>query len=420
MQIALRKSVTVKLLLLIISLLPFSAHALSLDWPKCVQLAQENNAEIAAARAALEKARYQERAVLSAMFPDLNGSLSFSETQSREPGQFGAGLSAKQNLFNGLQDISRYRQAQARTRSAEANLRIITVRISKELKAAYAALRYAEEYLRLADEIVERRRSNARLVKIRFESGRENKGNVMLSAANVEQAELEQLQARNARRIAEVQLAKALGMDETEGSIELKGDVPLTEGTATPNFRELVKKTPEYIQAEADEQATERDVDINRGRFMPTLELNGSAGINDTKFFPAEQGYWTAGVVLSIPLFAGGENYNSFRAAVEGRTAARFNTYNTRRTLLTKLEEMFAIHTEAVARLKVNTRFLEADALRAKIGRGKYGNNLLSFEDWDKIENEFIDRQKNLLTSKRDRATAEANWEQAQGKGALK
>jgi hypothetical protein len=57
--------------------------------------------------------------------------------------------------------------------------------------------------------------------------------------------------------------------------------------------------------------------------------------------------------------------------------------------------------------------------LRAEIARSKYNNGLLSFEDWDLIENDLINRQKALLVSVRERVTAEAGWEQARGEGAI-
>ena len=51
--------------------------------------------------------------------------------------------------------------------------------------------------------------------------------------------------------------------------------------------------------------------------------------------------------------------------------------------------------------------------------RNKYNNGLQSFEDWDGIENDLITRQKTSLLSSRQRIVAEANWEQAQGKGVI-
>ena len=65
------------------------------------------------------------------------------------------------------------------------------------------------------------------------------------------------------------------------------------------------------------------------------------------------------------------------------------------------------------------TEFLAAADLRAEIARTQYTTGLLSFEDWDLIENDLIDNQKAMLASLRDAVLAEAAWEQTLGKGAL-
>ena len=63
--------------------------------------------------------------------------------------------------------------------------------------------------------------------------------------------------------------------------------------------------------------------------------------------------------------------------------------------------------------------FAEAAVIREKVARQKYNNGLQTFGDWDLIENDLITRQKTLLATQRDRTTAEAAWEQSQGKGSL-
>jgi hypothetical protein len=46
---------------------------------------------------------------------------------------------------------------------------------------------------------------------------------------------------------------------------------------------------------------------------------------------------------------------------------------------------------EAVEKTKVDNSFWEAASTRARIARQKYNNGLLTFEDWDVIENDLID-----------------------------
>jgi outer membrane protein len=83
------------------------------------------------------------------------------------------------------------------------------------------------------------------------------------------------------------------------------------------------------------------------------------------------------------------------------------------------LKQTYASYAESAEKLKVDQAFLDAAFTRAEIARSKYNNGLMSFEDWDRLESDLIQRQKNFLQSQRDRVVAEAAWEQAQGKGVI-
>ena len=75
---------------------------------------------------------------------------------------------------------------------------------------------------------------------------------------------------------------------------------------------------------------------------------------------------------------------------------------------------------ESIEKLKVDQSFLEAALKRSEIARSKYNNGLMTFEDWDLIENDLIARETAVLQSQKDRATAEAAWQQAQGQGVFR
>jgi hypothetical protein len=45
---------------------------------------------------------------------------------------------------------------------------------------------------------------------------------------------------------------------------------------------------------------------------------------------------------------------------------------------------------------------------------------LVSFEDWDLIESDLIQKQKEILLSERNRILKQSQWERAQGIGVFK
>ena len=76
-------------------------------------------------------------------------------------------------------------------------------------------------------ETIRRREENLRLVQLRFQGGRENKGSLLLSQAALAQARFDNLQARNAKRLAQAQLARVLGLDHYE-DLDITSEIPVT------------------------------------------------------------------------------------------------------------------------------------------------------------------------------------------------
>ncbi len=240
---------------------------------------------------------------------------------------------------------------------------------------------------------------------------------MLLSQSYLKEAQLNYLQAQDAIGVAQKQLAQVLGRDAND-DIQVAGEIPLSEPEETPDLKALVKQTPDHLQAVAQENAANAAVTVARANLFPSLNLVGSTGQNNNAF-AGNNSSWSVGLTLSYPFFVGGRDYYNEKAALENFSAASENRESVDHGLLTRLKQVLTNYVEAVAKLKVDQGFLEAATVREQIGRSKYNNGLLSFDQWDIIENDLIARQKSVLQSARDRVIGEAAWEQAQGKGAI-
>lgn len=395
-----------------------AAVAADLSWESCVTLTAQQNAALRAAYDNVRAAEHQARSAFGGYLPSVSASAGHTKyNPSTTSSTYTASLTATQNLFAGFKDQASVAQAEANTAAAEAVLRVAKAQASFDLKSAFATLRFAEDNLKLADDIIHRREENLRLVELRFEGGRENKGSYFLSRAALAQARYERLQAQHAIVVAQESLARVLGKDDPRG-VGIVGQVPEAAPPETMDIEVLLTQVPEHQQSLAQEKAAGEAVRIARAGLMPTLNLTGTAGRQGEDWFPNERRN-SAGVSLSVPIFSGGSDYYATRSAAASLSAAQANRENLTRTLRTKLQQGYTGFVQAEAKRAVDREFLEAAATRAEIARGKYNNGLLSFEDWDLIENDLISRQKAALASQRDRVTAEATWEQAQGKGVI-
>lgn len=406
-------------------------YADTLTWESSVAEAASHNAELRSARSNLDAAGYNVSAARSGYFPQVSAGVGYSDTTSNSavpgsatPGSssytgtaYSASVSVTQNLFSGFQDRARIEQSGANREGVEVSLSLAKARVSQALKNAYAGLKFAQDSITLAEKIVARQQGNVRLVELRFESGRENKGSLLLTKASLAQAQLGKLQATQALMTAQAQLAQTLGRNDA-GELQVNGDVPTTEPVAQPDFRQLALQAPDYRQAQAQEKSAAAGVTLARSGFYPSVNLTGSTGRSGSDWFPQNDSH-SVGLNLSVPLFTGGRDYYTTRSAVASLDAASSSKLTAERQLLANLKQAYANYVQAVERLKVDQAFLDAAQVRAEIARSQYNNGLLSFSDWNLIENDLIQRQTAYVQSQRDRVIAEAAWELTQGRGVI-
>jgi len=402
------------LLLLFACMSPAGAETV-FTFEDTVRIAVQHNADLRNAQANLSAVGQRARAAYSGYLPQLSGSLSY--TDDTTPNEtYSAGVTVSQNLFAGFQDQARVEQGAANVESAQSTLTLAKSQLSRDLKLAYAGLLYAQANVALTENILRRLEENLRLVELRFESGRENRGSFLFTRAQVAQARFENLQARQAVASAQTQLALALG--QRVDSLRVIGTAPTTEPVAIGDFAELSRNTPEYRDALAREKSAAADVRLARAGFYPSVNVSGSIGREGENWYPGAERN-TVSASVSIPLYTGGSDLYGTRAALAALDATRANRESVEQQALVRLRQNHAAYVESVERLKVDREFLEAAETRAGIARARYQNGLISFEEWDRIENDLIQRQKFYLASQRDRVTAEAAWELAQGIGVI-
>ena len=409
--------------LLGLALPALAAPATLLTWETCVQEAMANNPDLRAARAGLEAAAYTAEGAYSGYLPQLSAGAGYTDSSGSTASTttsdttYSTSVSLSQNLFAGFQDRARIAQGAANREVAAASLAAAKAKLSQDLKSAFVGLRYAQDNVVLTENIARRREENLRLVELRFESGNENKGSYLLTKASLAQARYDNLQAQQALASAQAQLDRVLGRGET-GGLEVRGDIPLSEPGKAPDFRQLAREVPDYQQAAGQQKSAAAGVTLARSGLYPSLNLSGSVGRTGDNW-NSDGTYRSVGLNLNVPLYSGGKDYYATKSAVSNLEAAASNTDSAEHQLVVRLKQTHAGYIESVEKLKVDQAFLDAAKTRADIARTKYNNGLMTFENWDIIENDLIQRQKSFLQSQRDRVVAEAAWEQAQGKGVI-
>ncbi|MEI6080468.1 MAG: TolC family protein, partial [bacterium] len=414
------------------SILSVSGHANEvLTWDDCVRETSSNNLSLKAAKEDVNSFSYKKRALWSNFLPAVNAGLSDSYGNSSirsgsvvTPGTgatsyYSVSVTASQNLFAGFQNKAQLDQAQANMEVKEWTLADVKAQISFNLTSAFAQLMYAEEYVKLTDDIVKRRGDNFNLVRLRFEGGNENKGSFLLSKATLDGAELDHIQALRFLEVAKQQLASVLGRNKLGDDIEIKGDVPLTQPDTNVDIKSISTSIPGHQKALSQVKASQSGLTIARSNFYPSLNLTGTSSRQGSSWFPQSRN-WSVTLGLTIPLFNGGNDFYSTFSAASALSSTIYSQQDTDVQALFNIKQAYTSFLNAVEQVKVSNSFVAAATVRSEIGRAKYNNGILLFEEWDIIENDLINRQKTALQNLRDRIIAEAAWLQAQGKGVIK
>jgi outer membrane protein len=425
--------------LILISVLSSTVYSVTLTWEDCLKFTIQGNPSLTAAHQDWMAAKETEKGTWSRYLPSLNATTSATRTGATNSngGQvvsngvilnssrnastnYQAALNFSQNIFNGLEDQARINQAEWQTKSAFWKYVAAKSSVSYSLKEAFMNLKYAQELEELSRSILERRESNYKLVSVRYETGRENKGSVLLAEAYLEQAKLDLIKARDSIKVYEATLKSLMGKEHLD-SIRVSGEVPLPEvNPDLQNFESFAVETPEYNQAYATEMVSHENIKIARGSFLPDLNLTSTLSRQDESYFPdRDRERWSVGLTLTIPIFDGLRDLGTYRSNVETRSANESRKRSTLLNLIPKLRDALNQAKQSDLKYSIDTKFEKAASARAEIARKKYNNGLLTFEDWDIIESELITRQINLLQSKRDRVLRYSTWENLLGKGSI-
>lgn len=412
------------------------AELQKLTWTQCVEEAAKKNPELESTWQAFQNADFTRKASYSDFFPQLSASASGERSYSTADSSGGGGggfsstagkteytteytgnLTLQQMLFDGFKTKGNVDQARAKANLALASLAQEKAVISYELKSAFAQLLYAQELVSISQDIVSRRDLNARLVELRYDSGKENKGALLLSKANNTQAQSDLGQAQRNLDVSQRQLSSVMGRDVFT-PILIEGELETAPVPPQPDFAALAFKTPSHFQREAEAKAAAAGVTIAQSAWYPQISATASTSVRGDQLVPNRDS-WSVGVSGSLNVFDWGNTYFNVRAAraslLQSLATLRSNDNDT--TL--SLAQDFASMIDAIENVRVQKEKLDAYTLRVKIAEEQYRNGLISFQDFDTITNDYINQQRTTLTSRRDAVIAEANWEQSRGVGVI-
>jgi len=193
----------------------------TLTWEQSVRMALAHNPDLEVFRDNVLNSDAVRRGAYSLLYPQI--ALSFGATRSyvgpflgapsNYSNEFSGQISLSQTIFNGFLTQGNISQARAELALAFANLDSQKALTSFDLKTAFAQVIYAQQNVDVARRVIDINQNNARLVKLLYDSGNEDKGAWLLSKAQLDQAIFTYNQAVRNVEVSDQQLVTILGQD---------------------------------------------------------------------------------------------------------------------------------------------------------------------------------------------------------------
>lgn len=395
----------------------------SLSWNDCVKLTVENNFSIKSAELNYKALKEQEDIAGTGYLPEVNATLSMAKSYNEQSSSVAQNsssgmLSVSQNLFAGFLDQNKIKEAQTKTSSALIDLKLTKIKISADLKQAYSLYFYAFELTQLAKKIQDRRKDNLKIVELRYSSGRENKGSVLLSEAYYQQSQYDLLQAEELLTNYKSNLYAIIGIREPEEKLAPEFIGINKAYLVRVNFKDLVSTSLDFQQATLQQELARITTQKYKSTYYPSLVVSGSVGMYDEQF-PLNYDKWSLGLSLTFPLYSGGKDSAQYRSSLEQWKSEQLKTKSAELSIEAQAKGVYSQYILSIEKLKVDEKFELAARLRSQVAKQKYNNGLMSFEDWDTVENDLIQREKNVLSSQKEILINESSWEKIKGTGVL-
>lgn len=386
-----------------------------LDWAGCVRLARENNPDLLGAQKSVISSRASYRVSRNQLLPQVGLSSGYSESDlSSRSSRWRAEGSAKVDVFN-AGAYANVRSARARNHLAAAALQLALADVRSLLRQAYVQLLFSQQQIDVSKAIRDLRRDNAQLVDLKYQSGRESKGNRLKAQAELKEAEANFAQAERALKVAQRELNRQLGItDFKEVLAEGTLDAPLIH--PVDNMAAVVESHPRVKGQNAAHEEAWANLSEARSALWPTLSASYSRSAIGDDYFP-DTLHWSASGNLNFRLFAGGPTaaFNNITAARAGLERAGLELRSVRNAISADLESSWSSLLNSVEDVNVRREFLEAARQRNAESSVRYSSGLMSFEDWERVVTELVNAERGYIQAQRVAALAEARWDQARG-----
>lgn len=248
------------------------------------------------------------------------------------------------NLFRGGRDFAERSLLEVKYKLAKAELESAKSKVARDAAKLYYEMLFILESIALKKTAIEMNRDQMKMAVSKKASG-------FISGADVIEFELREATLRSDLKQLQWEqesisrdFAVLLGRSETPGLVvqgHLLRDLPQLDRAAI--IAKAVETNPELFRAKQGIELSSKAVAISKSEFLPSIDLLAKYGKISTeeKVF-SERDNYTAGVLVSFPLFSGFSSVNALKAATFEGERAELERKQKEASLYSEMDKLFS------------------------------------------------------------------------------
>ncbi|MFA6433425.1 MAG: TolC family protein [Elusimicrobiales bacterium] len=380
-----------------------------LSFEEASKLLLLNNPKSAAASASVESARGRLSFYRAGLYPQISAAARYNRAGgglAPADESYSYGFSASQPLFAPALPAA-VRSAEASYRKAEADFALVRSELLYNLKTVFSDLTKARETLELSAETLKRRAENVELIRIKYEAGRENKAALLETRAVYKASVWQNENYKKDLRLIERRLNRLLARPPMAAAPAAELPEPPAPPEDFGSFSGALERHPSLSSAQASLEISRAALDRSKSGFLPRVDADGNYTWSGADW-PDKNTNWSAGIGLSLPLFAGGKLSADLASARADSAGAEAAFKDAKDEVYLAAEDAFLSWRTAWSFTDVARTSLESSEARAWLLRKQYLAGRASYFEWRNVEDQLISAENQLLAARRDLAAAHA------------
>jgi outer membrane protein TolC len=329
-------------------------------------------------------------------------------------------LTAMWPIFSGGRTYYGYKAAGARVDAATLMLRGTEVEVAMQTRLDYIAVVREQENARVTGDLLKQTEERLRVSQEEFAAGRTARVNVLRDETELANVVQMDTMAQNQAELALISLKTTLGVD-LASSITPAEPLQYVAATvsAADGIQQALASHPDIQAAAKEVEASESEVRAAYGRYLP--EISATWMYDWQKMWnrnesPERPGGYSAGLVLTIPLFDGFMREGAIGTAQAKRDKAGELEMQARQQAAKEVSQAALMLATAEKNVEASKKGLDQAEEQFRIVQERYSSGR-------GIQVEILDAQTaltrarfNVVAALADHQTAQAMWLKATGR----